>query len=416
MKKFVFITLLLLGIIFGCSTEKNSKPYHYSVDLSNLYKPGATTLYPKFVAYNVNDSETIVFNYFYLPQLLFLPKHNTWEAKILIKYLITPSLDNRTVLDSVSKILVIHKNKMQQSISFPIEFTYKDTSMLLNIFVKDLYRDKSSLNFIYLDKKHKNSLQNFLLKYADNLQPVFSNVIYPNYNYIIEHNSDTPKIFVYHYPLDRSLPKPPFYIGSRTKKIYADTTFSIKEREKFAFNKPGVYLFSVDSLDQHGKTVLLVDNYFPVVQLASQMIPPLCYITTTYEYKKLLQAYSPKLTVDSFWLSRSQDPDRAKQLIKIYYNRVFFANLYFTSYKPGWATDRGMIFIIFGPPQYMYKHDNSEIWYYYNPMQGNYVKFYFYKNKNHLSDNDFILKPDPDYRGLWKHAVKQWRSGTVPQI
>ena len=37
-----------------------------------------------------------------------------------------------------------------------------------------------------------------------------------------------------------------------------------------------------------------------------------------------------------------------------YYRRVRFANEEFTQYKDGWKTDRGMIYILFGPPNQVF--------------------------------------------------------------
>jgi len=42
------------------------------------------------------------------------------------------------------------------------------------------------------------------------------------------------------------------------------------------------------------------------------------------------------------------------------------ANYFFTSYKPGWMTDRGMIYIVLGPPVILHKGDDFEEWIYYN--------------------------------------------------
>ena len=55
-----------------------------------------------------------------------------------------------------------------------------------------------------------------------------------------------------------------------------------------------------------------------------------------------------------------------------YYARVEYAKKNFQSFLEGWRTDRGMVYIRFGPPQNVERHpfdsDNKqyEIWYYYN--------------------------------------------------
>ena len=55
-----------------------------------------------------------------------------------------------------------------------------------------------------------------------------------------------------------------------------------------------------------------------------------------------------------------------------YYSRVDYANRNYASFTEGWRTDRGMVFIRFGPPQNIERHPFDadtkpyEVWYYYN--------------------------------------------------
>ena len=67
--------------------------------------------------------------------------------------------------------------------------------------------------------------------------------------------------------------------------------------------------------------------------------------------------------------------EQAKELIRIYYNRVFFSNYYFTSDREGWKTDSGMIFIVYGPPNTFYKSEDEEKWGYFM-KQGRINYFY----------------------------------------
>jgi GWxTD domain-containing protein len=73
-----------------------------------------------------------------------------------------------------------------------------------------------------------------------------------------------------------------------------------------------------------------------------------------------------------FWAKYNPHPkDETNELMDEYYARVDYANNHFQGYLEGWKTDRGMIFIRFGPPHDVERHpfdaDNKpyEIWYYY---------------------------------------------------
>src|SRR5690625_5315948 len=56
--------------------------------------------------------------------------------------------------------------------------------------------------------------------------------------------------------------------------------------------------------------------------------------------------------------------NKAKSVISLYYERVEQANKQFTSFKEGWKTDLGMIYILFGPPWYVDRYLNTMAWSY----------------------------------------------------
>ncbi len=65
------------------------------------------------------------------------------------------------------------------------------------------------------------------------------------------------------------------------------------------------------------------------------MIEPLRYITSKKEYQGLVDAEDVKEALDEFWLDNASNPDRARELIKHFYNRVEYANIYFSSFDEG---------------------------------------------------------------------------------
>jgi GWxTD domain-containing protein len=55
--------------------------------------------------------------------------------------------------------------------------------------------------------------------------------------------------------------------------------------------------------------------------------------------------------IEQFWMRRDTDPQTAENEYKIeHYRRIMYANEKFTAGIPGWKTDRGRIYIKFGPP------------------------------------------------------------------
>lgn len=102
------------------------------------------------------------------------------------------------------------------------------------------------------------------------------------------------------------------------------------------------------------------------------------YIVTREERKIFLElpdSEKPKF-IEEFWKRRDPDPDTEENEFKVeYFNRIELATKQFASEGiPGWLTDRGRIYILFGPPtdkvtQPMGGDPSTrcgEIWYYGN--------------------------------------------------
>src|SRR5271167_1507135 len=53
--------------------------------------------------------------------------------------------------------------------------------------------------------------------------------------------------------------------------------------------------------------------------------------------------------IEAFWQRRNPDPDSPENTFKEeHYRRIAYANEHFASGEPGWKTDRGRIYIIWG--------------------------------------------------------------------
>ena len=172
----------------------------------------------------------------------------------------------------------------------------------------------------------------------------------------------------------------------------------------------GIYHFQTDTAQTEGTTVFHFDEGFPEIETPLQAILPLRYLTTQKEYDALLNYPDHKIAIDSFWLVRaSNKPERAKNMIAKYYQRVVLANRMFTSYQEGWKTDRGIVYIIYGPPTEVYRKTGQEQWIYGergNPLN---INFYFDEVENPFTFNDYSLQRSVDYKSGWYIAVENWR-------
>jgi GWxTD domain-containing protein len=78
------------------------------------------------------------------------------------------------------------------------------------------------------------------------------------------------------------------------------------------------------------------------------------YIITDEErkaYKKLATDEEREQFIEAFWRRRDPDPDtEANEYLEEHYERVAYANQHFASGIPGWKSDRGRIYIMYGAP------------------------------------------------------------------
>ena len=102
-----------------------------------------------------------------------------------------------------------------------------------------------------------------------------------------------------------------------------------------------------------------------------------------------------------------------KEHIKQYYLRAEVANKFFSSYREGWNTDRGMIFIIFGPPKYIFRSENGERWIYGSDNSVMSEEFFFHKIENPYSSNAYGLDRSPTLKATWNKMTEAWRNGRL---
>jgi GWxTD domain-containing protein len=87
------------------------------------------------------------------------------------------------------------------------------------------------------------------------------------------------------------------------------------------------------------------------------------YIITNEErtaFKKLQTDEEREQFIESFWLRRDPTPDTIDNEYKDdHYERIAYANEHFASGIPGWKTDRGRIYIMYGKPDEIESHPSG---------------------------------------------------------
>lgn len=277
------------------------------------------------------------------------------------------------------------------------------------------FNDKFSNRSCLFDKTGNNPLFKNFINITDTILIKFD----PGYS---EQNLKS-RLYVYHYDFNFIPASPPMAKNQTgiSKSMKIDTLYSINSNSPLTFDKTGLYFVQQDTNGTDGFSILVLDGKYPRVTKVKEMLKPLIYIITTEERNRLNNLKNTKKTLNDFWLDIARDENYARRLIKLYYKRVEFTNRNFTSFKEGWKTDRGMIYIIYGKPEGVYKFDDKEKWVYSKYVTNQWdahtfhEEFFFtFVNKTNIfSNNHYELIRYPSYKRDWYSAVEKWRRGMV---
>jgi len=156
----------------------------------------------------------------------------------------------------------------------------------------------------------------------------------------------------------------------------------------------------------------IVNRDFPHLTTLGQLIEVLPYLARESEYREFFSPGADRLRLfEKFWMSLGGNAENTKNLMKNYYARAEEANLLFSNHKEGWKTDRGMIYIVFGPPSLTERQFSTETWSYSSGY-----RFIFERIRRLQGDLPFenhVLYRDQAYERAWTNEVDRWRRGVV---
>jgi GWxTD domain-containing protein len=230
-----------------------------------------------------------------------------------------------------------------------------------------------------------------------------------------DRNLSLDSLEIWQFNQDTKLPPPPF---SSNAVEMPDFKNAVRQRigiqnGKAIVIQAGQYQF-LRGLGASQGMIIRKKNYnYPQIDNPSQLFAPMRYITTKGEYEEMSKASYSKPLVDRFWIESGGDKDRARELVKIYFRRVEESNRYFTTYTEGWRTDRGMIYLVFGPPMELEQDGNQEKWHYGATDDDNAIVFTFNKLQSPLGMTHYQLKRDNYYKTGWEMMVNAWRNGRI---
>jgi GWxTD domain-containing protein len=243
-----------------------------------------------------------------------------------------------------------------------------------------------------------------------NGKPVFNSYIPVNSEVTIT-NTFGPKLRVFHYAERFPAASPPF--AEKEQQVdpimTVDSTFNLTSGQPIRFTKEGLYLVQSDTNAARGISFRVSSSSYPKSTKIEDLSSALVFISTKDEADKLEAAGSDKAAFDRVVLDITRDKERAKSLIKNYFKRIELANVFFSSYKEGWKTDRGMIYLVFGLPDEVNRNGQYEVWNY----KGITTKFTFYKTGSVYDPDYFVLERKQKFAEAWYYTIDMWRKSQI---
>lgn len=284
------------------------------------------------------------------------------------------------------------------------KFIFKKTEKpwLLTVRVQ---RKESSTGLLFFHQIEPNYPVNGFLQ---NDQILYDNTVSMGQSIEIVHPgapASTTTVFRYRSPFPTA--SPPFVEKDHPVDpiLLPDSTFRLSAKQAFRVSSPGLYLFQVDTNSSNGFCYYVGDPGYPKYSQLKDLAPPIVYVSTKEEFDKIILAGNDKAKFDQVILDITEDKERAKNFIRSYFRRVEVANRYFSSYKAGWKTDRGMIFTIFGPPDEVNRTSNNEVWNY----KSHQVRFTFVRSPSLFDPHNYVLVRDKRFGEKWYSTIDLWR-------
>lgn len=194
---------------------------------------------------------------------------------------------------------------------------------------------------------------------------------------------------------------------------------------KYDLLQRGNYRFEVETTDEEGEIIYKARDFsiksenYPAIVTPRELAEPLIYLMDRKDHEEMMEITDPdslKEAIDRFWLSNIGNMSKAKSVISLYYERVEQANKQFTTFKEGWKTDLGMMYILFGPPWYIDRYLNTLVWSYSYDRTDPRYNYTFerpnMKNEYFPFDN-YLLQRNQGYFNIQYRQIQLWLSGGI---
>ena len=411
----VYILLMLtLAFLGGCWTfqrnvsPSSTAPKSSATDFSAMYNPGASVVNPQIKAYVASDTEADVFFRIRTQELKnALANPLEKEINIYVKYYLRSSSDFQ-LADTASMHYTFDVSSGDYAYGhFKVNLANKISYKLVVDFVNMRYDIRKRL---ICDLKNTPVFNDdkFVAKTTSD-EFMYNNVVPVGRPLVLYGGADcSTTVDVEFYGEKKYVSLPP-YLSSPVKSYNVpDSIFRYTFGDTLRIDKVGFYALGSTPKNEKFGIVSVQNQSYPTITKVSDMLEPMKLICTDKEFAKVDSSANQKKSIDAFWLGLSRNEKNAKEQIRVFYSRVALANMFFSSRVEGWQTDRGMIYVMLGPPTVVNITPTSEEWVY---GENNGMLFTF-ENISGLR-NDFSLLRSNSYQSVWSQVLTTWRSGKI---
>ncbi len=391
-------------------------------NLQFLYDETKNKLNPGYLVFHHSGDSSILYHKISSDELHYVrdSEKEPYRANYKVHYRLLESFTDNVVIDSLTAAYTdttFHQSGL--SIADSIIMKVPDGERyVLHLTMTDINRQVQSTNLLKVNKTGDDNFQYYKIFDIDDNDNdeilMFSPMISRSGSFILQYKTDiSQKANVEVYEKPQPVALPPF-VGDKQHipDMTSDTVFSIKFEEGIAYlpvKTTGLYRIVLDNEAGNGVLLYYYFDGFPRIEDDSQLLPPLRYLTSNEEFETLAYYPDPADAADIFWTSMAGTHLRGRKMIDMYYDNIERSNKYFTTWKEGWKTDRGMIYTVFGAPDRVLKDNNSEKWKYYGTWRVPDVEFNFRKTDAPLGKICYELERKPEYRNVWFQHVERIR-------
>lgn len=406
---------VVLAFLQACSGGKNISETAFS----GLYNYEDQSLHPEVKLFNKSKDSLEIYFKLNTSELLYARKEPNAPFRSDLEVKATVFSGNIRRDSAITWINDLSEEPGARDISARLVLAASDTlSGYVKLVFSDRIKRSTQETYININRSNKDNSANFLLIDEASGMPVFNHSAVKGSTISVRYRDEPGRsLWIRNFTEQSALPPPPFSFNPPEMLRMESAVYSgelLSDNGMLSFRADtGMYFIGLNEGSNSGISVEVRSPDYPEITRLEDMITSARYVSSRLEYDNLKLSRYPKRDLDKFWLACGGEKEKARELIKIYYNRVKEANYYFSTHTEGWRTDRGLVHVVFGNPNRIYRSPDEELWLYGEENNLNAVKFTFRRVHSPFSENHYVLTRDPVFKPAWSRAVDSWRNGRI---